>query len=96
MRDSGRLSDLLKQVSNYLENSRRASELVLVDFENDAFEATKAYINVLESWGYPYGWSTAVGHLNDPALVITVSSKPALILKKSELLYLQGRPLDLV
>jgi hypothetical protein len=83
---------LLERVSSHLGKKSDLGNKIENHFEDQAFDALKAYINVLEYWGLEYSWCDVVDHNNRPALLIQYQSLPKVTLLKSEAKVLQGRP----
>jgi hypothetical protein len=87
-----RSAQLLRQLGEYLERSESISDYILSEFEADAFEVLKAYLNILQYWGLHYEWGEAITPNNEPSLVVLSNSESRLPVKKSDVLFVQGRP----
>jgi hypothetical protein len=89
---SNETNRLLGLVSSFLSNSDVTQELVLSYFEENAVDAFKACINVLEYWGFKYSWCDVVNSFSEPCLVIAHNGIHKLTLNCADIRFVQGRP----
>lgn len=83
---------LLGLVSSFLSDSDDTQDLVLSYIEENASDAVKAYINVLEYWGFHYSWCDVVNSFSEPCLLIAHNGVHKLTFNCADIRFVQGRP----
>ena len=70
----------------------RVNQWMVWFWESQCSDVFKAYINILELWGYPYEWRQIVDTRGRPAILVLHEGEPAACIGESEIRFVSGRP----
>ncbi len=90
---SARFLVLLKKVSDYLESlTADDPNSTLFEFLDKPADVLKAYLNILQYWGYGYSWQTVKDVWNNEAVLIQRDGILLVVVSYDDVQYIQGRP----
>lgn len=97
VRASKEMDRLLKRVSDYLLSQRLSTiEEILCwrkpNFSKDCTKVLKAYVNIIESWGYPYSWVDGMDAQFRPGVILLSEVQPPIFFRDEDVMYIHGPP----
>ena len=84
---------LLEKVGRFCETLQNGDpDATQTEFLDDTFSVLKAYLNILEFWGYGYSWKTVKDIRDKESIVILKNGAEIVVVNNGEIQYISGRP----